>query len=133
MLTPFSDLVPRYRVIFFDAYGVLKNARGVLQGVPDLLSWLVRQGKDFYVITNDASRSPAQMAAAYVHPEHGILIPESKNICIIVARKRALGLIGCVGDSVSIPADKAVCFRRAGQTEGTRRSINGSTRKLLSS
>jgi HAD superfamily hydrolase (TIGR01450 family) len=40
----------------------------------------MRQGKDVYVITNDASRSPAQMAAAYVHPEHGVLIPESKII-----------------------------------------------------
>jgi len=66
-------------------------------------------------------------------PHQERLFPESKNICMIVARKGALGLIGCVGDSVSIPADKAVCFRRAGQTEGTRRSINGSTRKLLSS
>ena len=80
MLTPFASLVERYRVIFFDAYGVLKNARGVLHGVPELLSWLLRQGKDVYVITNDASRSPAQMAAVYVHPEHGVLIPESKII-----------------------------------------------------
>jgi HAD superfamily hydrolase (TIGR01450 family) len=80
MLQSFSSLVERYRVVFFDAYGVLKNARGVMQGVPDLLSWLIQQGKDIYVITNDASRSPAQMAASYVHPEHGILIPESKNI-----------------------------------------------------
>src|SRR3954467_14153760 len=80
MLDSFSSLVGRYRVIFFDAYGVLKNARGVMSGVPDLLSWILRQGKDVYVITNDASRSPAQMAAAYTHPEHGVLIPESKNI-----------------------------------------------------
>lgn len=80
MLTPFSSLVSRYQVIFFDAYGVLKNARGVLQGVPELLTWLTRQGNDVYVITNDASRSPTQMAAAYVHPEHGVLIPESKII-----------------------------------------------------
>ncbi len=80
MLESFSSLVARYRVIFFDAYGVLKNARGVMQGVPDLLSWILRQGKDVYVITNDASRSPAQMAAAYSHPEHGILIPASRNI-----------------------------------------------------
>jgi HAD superfamily hydrolase (TIGR01450 family) len=80
MLESFASLVGRYRVIFFDAYGVLKNARGVMQGVPELLSWITRQGKDIYVITNDASRSPAQMAAAYVHPEYGSLIPESKNI-----------------------------------------------------
>jgi HAD superfamily hydrolase (TIGR01450 family) len=80
MVESFASLVSRYRVIFFDAYGVLKNARGVMQGVPELLSWISRQGKDIYVITNDASRSPAQMAASYVHPEHGILIPESKII-----------------------------------------------------
>jgi HAD superfamily hydrolase (TIGR01450 family) len=80
MLESFSSLVGRYRVIFFDAYGVLKNARGVMQGVPELLSWILQQGKDIYVITNDASRSPAQMAAAYTHPEHGVLIPASRNI-----------------------------------------------------
>jgi HAD superfamily hydrolase (TIGR01450 family) len=80
MLESFSSLVARYRVIFFDAYGVLKNARGVMQGVPELLSWIQRQGKDVYVITNDASRSPAQMAAAYTHPEYGVLIPASRNI-----------------------------------------------------
>jgi HAD superfamily hydrolase (TIGR01450 family) len=76
----FAALVARYRVIFFDAYGVLKNARGVMQGVPELLSWIIRQGKDVYVITNDASRSPTQMAAAYTHPEYGVLIPASRNI-----------------------------------------------------
>jgi HAD superfamily hydrolase (TIGR01450 family) len=80
MLSPFSSLIEPYKVIFFDAYGVLKNARGVMQGVPDLLSWLIKQGKDLYVITNDASKSPTQMAAAYTHPDHGILIPASKNI-----------------------------------------------------
>lgn len=80
MFESFSSLVGRYRVIFFDAYGVLKNARGVMQGVPELLSWIQRQGKDVYVITNDASRSPAQMAAAYTHPEYGVLIPASRNI-----------------------------------------------------
>lgn len=80
MLESFASISSPYRVIFFDAYGVLKNAAGVMQGVPDLLSWLVQQGKDIYVITNDASKSPAAMAEAYVHPEHGCLIPASKNI-----------------------------------------------------
>jgi HAD superfamily hydrolase (TIGR01450 family) len=80
MLESFASLVDRYRVIFFDAYGVLKNASGVIQGIPDLLSWLIRRGKDVYVITNDASKSPARMAEAYTHPEHGVLIPASRNI-----------------------------------------------------
>jgi HAD superfamily hydrolase (TIGR01450 family) len=80
MLESFASLSARYRVIFFDAYGVLKNASGVLAGVPDMLSWLVQRGTDVYVITNDASKSPTEMANSYVHPEHGVLIPASKNI-----------------------------------------------------
>jgi HAD superfamily hydrolase (TIGR01450 family) len=72
--------VPKYQVIFFDAYGVLKNSNGVLDGVPDLLAWLIQQGKDLYVITNDASRSPTEMAKAYTHREHGTLIPPSRTI-----------------------------------------------------
>jgi HAD superfamily hydrolase (TIGR01450 family) len=51
-----------------------------MQGVTELLSWLVRGGKEVYVITNDASRSPVAMAAAYTHPKHGELIPASRII-----------------------------------------------------
>ena len=80
MLQSFAAIVPKYRVIFFDAYGVLKNSNGVLDGVPDLLAWLIQQGKDLYVITNDASRSPTEMAKAYTHPDHGTLIPPSRTI-----------------------------------------------------
>ena len=80
MLQSFAAIVPKYRVIFFDAYGVLKNSNGVLDGVPDLLAWLIQQGKDLYVITNDASRSPTEMAEAYTHPDHGTLIPPSRTI-----------------------------------------------------
>jgi HAD superfamily hydrolase (TIGR01450 family) len=79
-LTAFSELAPRYKVIFFDAFGVLKNSKGVLAGVTDVLAWLTRTGKDVYVITNDASKPPAEMAAAYAHPDHGVLIPASKTI-----------------------------------------------------
>src|SRR5690606_7636130 len=79
-LTPFSKLAERYRVIFFDAYGVLKSSTGLFRGATDVLAWLTRTGKDVYVITNDASKSPAAMAATYAHPEYGELIPASKNI-----------------------------------------------------
>ncbi len=79
-LTSFSELAPRYKVILFDAYGVLKSSKGIMPGVVDVLAWLTRTGKDVYVITNDASKSPAEMAKAYAHPEHGTLIPASKNI-----------------------------------------------------
>jgi HAD superfamily hydrolase (TIGR01450 family) len=79
-LTPFSKLAERYRVIFFDAYGVLKSSSGLIDGATDVLAWLTRTGKDVYVITNDASKSPSAMAASYAHPEYGELIPASKNI-----------------------------------------------------
>ena len=36
----FTELVRRYDVVFFDAYGVLKNTGGVLKGVPAMLEAL---------------------------------------------------------------------------------------------
>lgn len=67
----FAALAARYRVIFFDAYGVLKNSGGMIEGVPRVITSLRRQGKIPFVVTNDASRSPESMAAFYVDPETG--------------------------------------------------------------
>lgn len=74
----FTELAERYPVIFFDAFGVLKNASGILPGSAAVLERLRAQGKDLYIVTNDASRSPERMAESYVHPEHGALIPADK-------------------------------------------------------
>ena len=74
----FSELAERYPVIFFDAFGVLKNASGILPGSDAVLERLRAQGKDLYIVTNDASRSPEHMAESYVHPEHGALVPAGK-------------------------------------------------------
>lgn len=79
-LEPFSEIAKRYDAIFFDAFGVLKKSEGVIPGVPDVLAWLTRSGKDVYVLTNDASRSPKALAEPYTHPEHGALIAESRVI-----------------------------------------------------
>jgi HAD superfamily hydrolase (TIGR01450 family) len=76
----FSDIVKRYKVVFFDAYGVLKNSRGVITGVAETLLWLTRAGHDLYVVTNDASKSPDAMTQSYVHPEYGSLLPASRII-----------------------------------------------------
>ena len=58
MLDSFRDLADNYSVIFFDAYGVLKNFEGVIDGVLDVLADLKAEGKELFVVTNDASRSP---------------------------------------------------------------------------
>jgi HAD superfamily hydrolase (TIGR01450 family) len=79
-LTPFSELASQYKVIFFDAYGVLKNSTGVMSGVTDVLGWLRGVGKDLYVVTNDASRSPVAMATSFVHPRQGELVAPGRIV-----------------------------------------------------
>ena len=43
MLQSFRALAENYSVIFFDAYGVLKNFEGVIDGVVDVLAELKRR------------------------------------------------------------------------------------------
>ena len=67
-------------MVFFDAFGVLKSSRGILQGAPDVLYRLTQENIECYVLTNDASRSPKQMSEVYIHPEHGRVLPEDHHI-----------------------------------------------------
>ena len=69
-----------YSTIFFDAYGVLKNFEGVIDGVLDVLAELKRGGKELFIVTNDASRSPKKMSHTYVHDELGEIFPEDRII-----------------------------------------------------
>ncbi|RMG18209.1 MAG: TIGR01459 family HAD-type hydrolase, partial [Bacteroidetes bacterium] len=62
---PFLSCALKYKVIFFDAYGVLKNHQGIIPGVKETIRFLRENGIGFYVLTNDASRSPAALAAFY--------------------------------------------------------------------
>lgn len=61
----FKSIVTRYEVVFFDAYGVLKNYNGLIPGIDNTLKFLIDNGIDFYVLTNDASRSPEELAGSY--------------------------------------------------------------------
>ena len=80
MLDSFRELADNYSVIFFDAYGVLKNFKGVIDGVLDVLADLKQEGKELFVVTNDSSRSPKKMSQTYVHPELGEIFPEDRII-----------------------------------------------------
>lgn len=64
-LQSFKSLALKYKVIFFDAYGVLKNHTGIIPGIKDTFNFLHDHEIDFYVLTNDASRSPVELAAGY--------------------------------------------------------------------
>jgi glycerol-1-phosphatase len=58
-------LLDRYDAVLFDAYGVLVHGAGALPGAADLLDRLNRDGKPYFVVTNDASKLPATAASRY--------------------------------------------------------------------
>lgn len=64
-MTNFKSLLENYKIIFFDAYGVIKNYKGLIPGIEKTFDWLNEQQKAYYIITNDASRSPELLAASY--------------------------------------------------------------------
>ncbi|MEI9808285.1 MAG: TIGR01459 family HAD-type hydrolase [Bacteroidota bacterium] len=64
-MTNFKSLLENYKIIFFDAYGVIKNYKGLIPGIEKTFDWLTEQQKAYYIITNDASRSPELLAASY--------------------------------------------------------------------
>jgi len=61
----FHEIVTRYKAVFFDAYGVLKNHKGLLPGIDKTFDFLESHGIEYYIVTNDASRSPQSLAYAY--------------------------------------------------------------------
>ncbi|GAB3894875.1 HAD-IIA family hydrolase [Spirosoma agri] len=75
-LDNFRTVAANYKVIFFDAFGVLKNYEGVLPGIENTFNWLQSTGKEFYVLTNDASRSPTELAESYYRQGLYAITPE---------------------------------------------------------
>jgi len=43
-----------------DSYGVVKNHKGLIEGVQKTIEWIKAEGKTFRLLTNDASRSQGQ-------------------------------------------------------------------------
>lgn len=61
----FKSILSNYKVVFFDSYGVLRNYNGLIPGIEQTFLWLGAQQKNYYIITNDASRSPALLEASF--------------------------------------------------------------------
>jgi HAD superfamily hydrolase (TIGR01450 family) len=55
----------RYRCLFLDAYGVLISHEAALPKAGALIDRLHEAGHPFFIVTNDASRSPETSAARY--------------------------------------------------------------------
>ncbi len=62
----FKKIVKNYKAVFFDAFGVLKNSSGLIPDIDKTFAYLNEQGIKFYVLTNDASRSPQELAESYI-------------------------------------------------------------------
>lgn len=58
----FKTILPKYKAIFFDSYGVLKTYSGLIEGAGSTLNQLKENGQDWLVLTNDASRSPIELS-----------------------------------------------------------------------
>lgn len=61
----FKEIVKKYKVVFLDSYGVLRNYQGILEGAREMIQFLKEEDISFYVLTNDASRSPKELAEAF--------------------------------------------------------------------
>ncbi len=61
----FRTVVKEYRAVFFDAFGVLKNHKGLIPGIEKTFEYLEKKGIQYYVLTNDSSRSPEALAEWY--------------------------------------------------------------------
>ncbi|MFI5160944.1 MAG: TIGR01459 family HAD-type hydrolase [Sphingobacteriales bacterium] len=61
----FKSIVDKYQVVFFDAFGVIKNYSGLVPGIEKTFAYLEREKKEYYIVTNDASRGPQQLAESY--------------------------------------------------------------------
>jgi HAD superfamily hydrolase (TIGR01450 family) len=102
----FRSVLENYEVIFFDAFGVLRNYKGLVPGIENTFTWLEEQKKTFFIVTNDASRSPDLLVQTYtkagltqITPDHiissGMLAKEFLDL------KVKTGLVAYLGTEKS--------------------------------
>lgn len=72
----FKTIAEKYKIFFFDAFGVIKSYNGLIPGMDKTFAWLEETGKEYFIVTNDASRSPQQLAESYHKIGLDIIQPE---------------------------------------------------------
>jgi HAD superfamily hydrolase (TIGR01450 family) len=77
-ISSFEKIVKPYDAVFFDAFGVLKNYKGLIDGVKETIYRLHENQKHLFILTNDASRSPYELAKKY--QEQGIHLFTRENV-----------------------------------------------------
>ncbi len=64
-IVSFKEIVKQYKVVFFDSYGVIKSSKGLIEGASETIDYIQDLGITYFILTNDASRSPSQMAQQF--------------------------------------------------------------------
>jgi len=72
----FKTVATKYKTIFFDAFGVLKDHKGTLPGVERTFDFLDENGINYFVVTNDSSRGPEGLADGYIRRGIKSLTPD---------------------------------------------------------
>jgi HAD superfamily hydrolase (TIGR01450 family) len=61
----FLSIVGNFKAVFLDSYGVIKNYKGLIDGVYDTFDFLRKNGIAIRILTNDASRSQEQQVESF--------------------------------------------------------------------
>ena len=61
----FLPLALKYKAVFLDSYGVIKNYKGVIEGAGQTISFLRKNNVAVRILTNDASRSQDQQVESF--------------------------------------------------------------------
>lgn len=110
----FEQLVERYEVLLLDAYGVLVHSSGALPGAARRMDELQRAGKEFFILTNDASKLPE--AAAERYRRYGVALPAERIITSGMLLAHHFAAHGLVGKRCAVlgPPGSAHYVERAG-------------------
>jgi HAD superfamily hydrolase (TIGR01450 family) len=71
-------IIKSYDVILLDAYGVLVEGKTLCSGAAELIDYLNRNNREFYVVTNDASSLPSSICNRFA--TMNLHIPSEKII-----------------------------------------------------
>ncbi len=77
MHVPFYEVAERYRAVFFDSYGVLKDSKRIFPEAIETVIRLQDEGVMTCLLTNDSSKSPAALAKPFNDAAGREIFPES--------------------------------------------------------
>lgn len=112
--TTVDKLLASFDLFLLDAYGVLMTSSGPLPGAREFLQLIQEMNKEFFIITNDASRTPESCAAVYL--ERGFRVPIDRILSAGVAIAECFREKNLSGSRAVVlgTSDTNACVARAG-------------------